>query len=332
MRAMRFDRQAPIAEAPLELIEVPDPEPASGEIRVRVTACAICRTDLHVIEGDLPAQKSPLIPGHQVVGVVDRIGTGCRRFKLGDRVGIAWLRHTCGLCADCLRGDENLCTRSRYTGYHADGGYGERAVVEEAFAYPIPPQFTDEEAAPLLCAGIIGYRALKKSEVPSGGNLGLYGFGSSAHITLQIARGRDCPVYVATRGDSHRRLARELGAVWVGDAADEPPVKLDAAILFAPAGELVLPALRALRRGGTLAVAGIHLSEIPQMSYEPHLFHEKRLTSVEANTRRDGEELLAEAARLAVRPRRRLFPLADAKKALVLLKRDGIDGTGVLVP
>jgi alcohol dehydrogenase, propanol-preferring len=331
MRAVRFTHPAPIESAPLELVEAPDPRPAAGELRVRVTACAICRTDLHVLEGDLPPQKSPLIPGHQIVGVVDELGPGCTRFRLGDRVGIAWLRHTCGDCADCRRGDENLCARSRYTGYHADGGYAERAVVEEAFAYALPPNLGDEEAAPLLCAGIIGYRALKRSRIEPGGKLGLYGFGSSAHLTLQVALSRGCQVFVATRGESHRRLAEELGASWVGAAAAAPPVELDSAILFAPAGELVPPALRALRRGGTLALAGIHLSPIPPLEYEPHLFHEKTLTSVEANTRLDGEELLREAARLPLRARRRLFPLAEAQRALLLLKKDGIDGTGVLV-
>jgi propanol-preferring alcohol dehydrogenase len=331
MRAVRFTVQAPVEKSDLDLVEMADPEPGPGELRVRVRCCAICRTDLHVIEGDLPPRRSPLIPGHQVVGVVDKLGPGCRRFAIGDRVGIAWLRHTDGQCADCRRGDENLCKNSRYTGYHADGGYAELAVVEEAFAYAVPAAFSDEEAAPLLCAGIIGYRALRRSEVAPGGRLGLYGFGSSAHLTLQVALARGCQVYVATRGESHQRLALALGAAWVGGADAAPPVELDGAILFAPAGELVPPALRALRPGGTLALAGIHVSKIPAMEYEPHLFHEKRLTSVEANTRRDGEELLAEAARLPIRPRRRLFPLAEAKAALTLLKNDGIDGTGVLM-
>jgi propanol-preferring alcohol dehydrogenase len=331
MRAVRFTAQAPVEKSDLDLVEMADPEPGPGELRVRVRCCAICRTDLHVIEGDLAPKRSPLVPGHQVVGVVDKLGPGCRRFAVGDRVGIAWLRHTDGQCADCRRGDENLCKNSRYTGYHADGGYAELAVVEEAFAYAVPAAFSDDEAAPLLCAGIIGYRALRRSEVAPGGRLGLYGFGSSAHLTLQVALARGCQVYVATRGESHQRLALELGAAWAGGADAAPPVELDGAILFAPAGELVPPALRALRAGGTLALAGIHVSKIPSMEYEPHLFHEKRLTSVEANTRRDGEELLAEAARLPIRARRRLFPLAEAKAALTLLKRDGIDGTGVLM-
>lgn len=330
MRAMVLYDNAPIEGAPLRLRELPDPEPGEGEVRVRVHVCGICRTDLHVIEGELPRRRLPVIPGHQAVGVVDRLGPGATRLRPGDRVGIAWLRATCGACPDCRRGDENLCTRSRYTGYHEDGGYADLAVVREDFAYPIPPAFSDEDAAPLLCAGIIGYRALRRSEVRPGERLGLYGFGSSAHITLQVARARGCDVYVFTRGERHRALALSLGARWAG-AADAPsPVPLDGAILFAPAGELVPPALRALRRGGTLALAGIYLSPVPSMTYEEHLFHEKRLTSVEANTRGDGEALLREAAAIPIRPSVHLFPLAAANQALIALKRDGIQGTGVL--
>jgi propanol-preferring alcohol dehydrogenase len=285
---------------------------------------------LHVVEGDLPAAKLPIIPGHQAVGLVDQVGPGVARFRIGDRVGIAWLRWTCGQCEDCRRGDENLCRNSRYTGWHADGGYADLAVVNEAFAYALPAALSDDEAAPLLCAGIIGYRALRRSEVPAGGRLGLFGFGSSAHVTLQVARHRGCEVFVATRGEKHRRLARELGAAWVGGADETPPVALDGAILFAPAGELVPPALRALRRGGTLAIAGIYVSTLPPLEYEPHLFHEKRLTSVEANTRRDGEELLALAAEIPIRPRTQLFPLEEAGRVLALLRGDGIEGTAVL--
>lgn len=331
MRAWLLPRQAPIATAPLRLIDVPDPQPAARELRVRVHVCGLCRTDLHVIEGDLAPVRMPIIPGHQVVGTVDAVGDGCRRFAVGDRVGIAWLRGTDGSCEFCRRGDENLCPHSAYTGWHTDGGYAELALVREDFAYAIPPVFSDDEAAPLLCAGIIGYRALARSRVPDGGRLGLFGFGSSAHVTMQVAQHRRCEVYVATRGEGHRRLARELGAVWVGDADAQPPVRLDAAILFAPAGELVPPALRALRPGGTLALAGIHVSTIPAMAYEPHLFHEKTLTSVEANTRADGEALLAIAAAIPIRARRRLFDFSEANAALLTLERDGIDGTGVLV-
>jgi propanol-preferring alcohol dehydrogenase len=330
MRAWRLERQAPIDSSPLALVEMPTPEPGPHEVRVRVRVCALCRTDLHVVEGDLPPQRLPIVPGHQVVGVVDALGAGCRRFRLGDRVGIAWLRHTCGSCMFCRRGDENLCPASRYTGWHEDGGYAEAALVHEDFAYAIPEQFSDEEAAPLLCAGIIGYRALARSRVPAGGRLGLYGFGSSAHVTMQVARQRGCEVYVATRGEGHRRLARELGATWVGEADAAPPVLLDGAILFAPAGTLVPPALRALQKGATLALAGIHLSPIPELTYEPHLFHEKSVTSVEANTRADGVALLAAAAAIPIRPRRQSFAFEDAQRALALLAHDGVDGTALL--
>lgn len=330
MRAMIFEKPAPIESAPLRLVEAPDPEPKAGEIRIRVKICGICRTDLHVIEGELPPKRSPLIPGHQVVGVVEKSGPGTKRFRSGDRVGIAWLRWTDGVCEDCTRGNENLCVFSLYTGYHEDGGYAELAIVPEAFAYAIPDVFDDEHAAPLLCAGIIGYRALRRSRVEPGGRIGLYGFGSSAHIALQVARHRGCEVYVMTRGESHRRLAHELGAVWTGDASAHPPKPLDGAILFAPVGDLVPPAMRALRRSGTLAIAGIHSTPIPEMTYEEHIFHEKSLTSVEANTRRDGEDLLREAAEIPLRPRTRAFSLEEANEALLALKRDGIDGTAVL--
>jgi propanol-preferring alcohol dehydrogenase len=329
---MRLHRPEPIEARPLRLEEAPVPAPAAGEVRVRVRASAICRTDLHVIEGDLPARRLPLVPGHQVVGVVDALGEGCRRFRAGDRVGIPWLRWTCGACGDCRAGRENLCEQSRYTGYHADGGYAEAAVVPEAYAYPIPAAFPDRDAAPLLCAGIIGYRALRRSAVPPGGRLGLYGFGSSAHLVLQLARHRGCQVFVATRAAGHRQLAARLGAAWVGGAADPMPAPLDAAILFAPAGELVPVALRAVGKGGTVAIAGIHLSPVPPLPYAECLFHEKTLTSVEANTRTDGEELLREAAAVPVRTETTAFGLAEANEALARLKHDRISGTGVLLP
>jgi propanol-preferring alcohol dehydrogenase len=330
MRAMVLTRNQPITEQPLELREVPDPEPGPGEVRLRVRACGLCRTDLHVIEGDLPLVRAPIIPGHQVVGVVDRLGPGATRFTLGDRVGIAWLRWTDGSCVYCRHGQENLCEAARFTGYHADGGFAELAVVPEEFGYRIPPAFSDAEATPLLCAGIIGYRSLKRSAIEDGGRLGLYGFGSSAHIVIQIARHRGCEVYVSTRGEKHRALARALGAVWVGDSHDTPPVKLDSAIIFAPAGDLVPLALKALRKGGTLALAGIYMTDVPAMSYEQCLFYERDVHSVTANTRRDGEELLEAAAAIPLRPQVTLFPLAAANEGLIRLKRDQIDGTGVL--
>jgi propanol-preferring alcohol dehydrogenase len=331
MKAMLLRRNASILESPLAMADLPDPAPAEREISVRVQACAICRTDLHVIEGDLPPRRMPVVPGHQVVGVVERLGPGCTRFRPGDRVGIAWLRHTCGTCAPCRSGAENLCEASRYTGYHEDGGYAEVAVVHEEYAYRIPEPFSDAEAAPLLCAGIIGYRALRRSEVPRGGRLGLYGFGSSAHVVLQIARHRGCEVFVATRGEGHRALARRMGAAWVGGTVDPPPVPLDAAIVFAPAGEVVPAALRAIRKGGTVACAGITMTPIPEMDYEECLFHEKNLRSVEANTRADGEDLLREAAQIPIRPKVTPFRLEEANRALARLKADQIDGTGVLL-
>ncbi len=331
MLAMLLRSTGPIADCPLERAEIEDPRPGPGEVRVRVRACAVCRTDLHVIEGDLPSRRLPLVPGHQAVGTVDLLGEGCTRLHVGERVGIAWLRGTCGTCAFCRSGSENLCESSRYTGYHADGGYAELAVVPEAFAYRIPDAFGDVEATPLLCAGIIGYRALRRSGIEPGGRLGLYGFGSSAHVVLQIARHRGCEVHVATRGESHRELARRMGAAWVGETFDVPPVPLDAAIVFAPVGDIVPPALRSIRKGGTVALAGIYMTPVPAMDYGECLFHEKNLRSVEANTRADGEDLLREAAAIPLRPEVTTFPLEQANEALIRLKQDRIDGTGVLV-
>jgi len=329
---MVLERQARVAARPLEIRDLPDPVPGPEEILVRVAACGVCRTDLHVIEGDLEPRRLPLVPGHQVVGRVAACGAGASRFVPGDRVGIAWLRGTCGSCAFCRSGRENLCGGSRYTGWDDDGGYAEYAVVNEAFAYAIPERFTDVEAAPLLCAGVIGYRALRRCLVQPGQKLGLFGFGSSAHIVAQLARHRGCAVYVATRSASHRLMAEELGAAWTGDTWDRPPVPLDGVIVFAPAGEVVPPALRALGKGGTLAVAGIHMSDIPSLNYDLCLFQEKTLTSVTSNTRADGEELLREAAEIPLRPWVTTCPLTDANDALLTLANDGLRGTAVLVP
>jgi propanol-preferring alcohol dehydrogenase len=322
---------APIGSSPLELTQLPIPEPQDREVRLKVHCCAICRTDLHVIEGDLPKQKMPIVPGHQIVGTIDALGPGCRRLHLGQRVGVAWLRHTCGHCTFCAAGKENLCESARFTGYHADGGYAEQALVPEEFAYEIPEVFSHVEAAPLLCAGIIGYRALRRAEVPAGGKLALYGFGSSAHVVIQIAQHRGCEVYVVTRGEKHRELARQMGAVWVGEDAAEMPVKVDSAIIFAPAGELVPPALEALQKGGTLALAGIYMTPIPQMDYGRYVFFERDIHSVTSNTRQDGRELLAEAAATPIRPHTTTYPLAEANRALQDLKYDRLGGTGVLV-
>ncbi|MFQ5807470.1 MAG: zinc-dependent alcohol dehydrogenase family protein [Phycisphaerae bacterium] len=331
MKAMVLTEIGPIDESPLGITELPDPRPGDGEVRLKVSCCAICRTDLHVIEGDLPRQRLPIIPGHQIVGLIDEVGPGGTRLKAGQRVGVAWLRHTCGKCAFCTAGRENLCESSQFTGYHADGGYAQYAVVPEEYAYEIPAAFSDLDAAPLLCAGIIGYRALKRCKLPSGGKLALYGFGSSAHVVMQIALHRGCEVYVATRGEKHRELARQLGAAWVGESAAKMPVKADSAIVFAPVGHLVPPALEKLRKGGTLSLAGIYMSEIPAMDYERYVFYERDIHSVTANTRADGRELLAEAAQIPLRPHVTTYALAEANRALQDLKADRINGTGVLV-
>lgn len=328
---MVLEHIGPIEGAPLRLAEVPDPEPGPGEIRIAVRACAICRTDLHVIEGDLPSAGLPRICGHQIVGVVDALGPGCRRFNVGERVGVAWLRWACGRCEYCQSGRENLCDQTRFTGYHADGGFAEYAVVDGEFAYAIPRPFGDVEAAPLLCAGIIGYRALERARLPPNGKLALFGFGSSAHVVIQIALHRGAEVYVVTRGEKHRRLAAEMGAAWVGDSAADMPDKVHSAIIFAPAGELVLPALEMLRKGGTLALAGIHMSAIPALDYQRHVFFERDIRSVTCNTRQDGCGLLAEAAAIPIRPHTTVYPLSEANRALQDLKNDRISGTGVLV-
>jgi alcohol dehydrogenase, propanol-preferring len=331
MRAMLLSTNGPIESAPLRLVSLPDPEPGPGEVRLRVSCCAICRTDLHVIEGDLPVQRMPVVPGHQVVGRIDKVGPGCTRLEPGQRVGVAWLRFTCGSCAHCAAGQENLCASQRFTGYHADGGYAELCLIREDFAYALPDGFDDVSAAPLLCAGIVGYRALKRADLPERGRLAIYGFGSSAHVILQVALARGAEVFVVTRDARHRELARQMGASWAGEHAEELPVLTHSAILFAPVGELVPPALRALEKGGTLALAGIHLSDIPSISYEDHLFYEKNLRSVTANTRADGYELLELAARIPIRPRTTLYTLTEANRALSDLKADRISGTGVLL-
>ena len=327
---MLLRRPAEAESHPLAAEDVPFPDPGPDDVRVQVRVCGVCRTDLHIVEGDLPPAKQPVIPGHEVVGIVDRVGSRVRTVKEGDRVGIAWLQHTCGRCEFCLDRQENLCLHAKFTGYHVDGGYADYAVAPEAYTYPIPSAFSDDEAAPLLCAGIIGYRALRLSAVKPGQRLGLYGFGASAHIAIQVARHWGCTVFVCSLREEHRALARELGAVWVGGAADAPPEKLHGAIMFAPAGELVPPALRALRRGGTLAIAGIHLSPIPALDYDNDLFGERTIRSVTANTRQDGLDLLQEAAAIPIRTHTQRFKLEEANQALQALKAGTIKGAGVL--
>jgi alcohol dehydrogenase, propanol-preferring len=330
MRGMVVERTGPIETNPLAAADLPVPEPALNEILVRVKVCGVCRTDLHVAEGDLPPKHPRIVPGHEIVGIVERAGASSSRFKVGDRVGIAWLRETCGSCAYCRRGAENLCPYARFTGWDHDGGYAEWAVVREDFAYPLPPGLADEETAPLLCAGIIGYRAIKRAGIQPGGTVGLYGFGGSAHIAIQVLKYWGCRVFVMSRGGKHQELAEELGADWTGEAAEKPPAPLDSAILFAPAGNLVLPAMEALDRGGILSIAGIYLTPIPTLDYERHLFNEKEIRSVTANTRADGDELLRLAAKIPIRTHTIQMPLEEATEALRMLKHDELKGAAVL--
>jgi propanol-preferring alcohol dehydrogenase len=296
---------------------------------VRVQVCGVCRTDLHVIEGELPPKKSPVIPGHQVVGIVEQGGQGIHRLATGARVGIAWLHKTDEICGYCRRGEENLCEAPLFTGYSVDGGYAEWIVAPESFVYPIPEGFPDEQAAPLLCAGIIGYRCLRMAEVGAGAKLGFYGFGAAAHVAIQVARHWSIDVYASTRDRRHQKLAMELGARWTGGTLEAPPEKLDAAIVFAPAGEIVPAALKALRKGGRLILGGIHMSDIPSFPYDL-LYQERMIRSVANNTRQDGKEFLALAAKIPIRTHVQVFPLSEANRALNALKNDAISGAAVL--
>jgi len=329
MKACLLYSPAKVESNPLQLVDAPDPVPTGEEILVRVADCGVCRTDLHVVEGELPPRKSPVIPGHQVVGRVERVGSEVSRLHVGDRVGIPWLHHTCGVCEYCRAGKENLCDNATFTGYVVDGGFAEYALAPEKFVYRIPEQVSDEQAAPLLCAGIIGFRSLRLSGIQPGGKLGFYGFGAAAHVAIQVARYWKVDVYAITRDERHQRLARELGAVWAGGTVADPPEKLDAAIIFAPAGEIVPAALRALKRGGTVTLAGIHMSTIPPLDYNL-LYHERVLRSVANNTRQDGEDFLRLAGEIPVRTEVEVFPLRDANRALNQLKNDAIRGAAVL--
>ena len=335
MRAWILDQPAPIENRPLRLGEVGTPDCGDDEVLVRVNACGMCRTDLHVVEGDLPVRTAQVIPGHQVVGHIVAIGKSVRDFQLGERVGIAWLHHTCGRCRFCISGRENLCELADFTGWTVNGGYAEYAVAHRRFTYSLPDNFSDLQAAPLLCAGIIGYRALKltglDNEQWKGSRLGIYGFGAAGHVVIQLARSRGAEVFVCTRDQQrHQSLALELGAQWVGGAFDVPPVQLDAAIIFAPAGELVPIALKALDKGGTLVLGGIHMSPIPGFAYS-EIYGERVIRSVANNTREDGREFLKEAAAIQLKTHIQTFPLEDANEALNALKRDAIRGAGVLV-
>jgi propanol-preferring alcohol dehydrogenase len=329
MKAMLLKKFAPIDKNPLELTDIPFPEPGPEEILIRNKVCGVCHTDLHTVEGELPEAKLPVIPGHQIVGTVEKVGEKVSRFKLGERAGVGWLYSSCGKCSYCEVRKENLCENARFTGYHVNGGYSQFIVIPERFAYPIPKEFSDEEASPLLCAGIIGYRALRLSEVQPAQRLGLYGFGASAHVVIQIAVHWKCKVYVFSRSEKHRALARELGASWTGTAKDEPPSKVDSSIIFAPAGELVLDALKVLEKGGTLALAGIYMTPIPEMEYK-YIYYERTLRSVANATRKDGEELLKLAAEIPIKTMTQLFPLEEANRVLQLLKESKIDGAAAL--
>jgi propanol-preferring alcohol dehydrogenase len=329
MKACLLRAPAAIETNPLEYADVAMPQPKSGEVLVRVRACGVCRTDLHVVEGELPPRKSPVIPGHQVVGLIEKQHENARRFAVGTRVGIAWLHQTDGTCEYCRSGAENLCDNPLFTGYSVDGGYAEYIVAPEDFVYPIPEGFADEQAAPLLCAGIIGFRSLRLSGVKRGSRLGFYGFGAAAHVAIQVARHWGVEVFASTRDARHQKLAMELGAAWAGGTFDEPPKKLDAAIVFAPAGEIVPAALKSLKKGGALILGGIHLSPIPSFDYQL-LYQERVIRSVANNTRKDGEDFLRVAAEIPIRTRAQIFPLGEANRALNALKNDAIPGAAVL--
>lgn len=329
MKACVLQAPAKVETSPLVYTDTEMPEPGEGEVRVRVYACGVCRTDLHVIEGELPPRKSPVIPGHQVVGAVEKLGENAGRFAVGARVGIAWLRKTDRTCEYCRAGAENLCDAPEFTGYTVNGGYAEYIVAPEDFAYAIPDGFPDEQAAPLLCAGIIGFRSLRLSGIKPGGSLGFYGFGAAAHVAIQVARHWKVEVYASTRDARHQELALELGAVWAGGTFDEAPKKLDAAIVFAPAGEIVPAALKALKKGGVLALGGIHMSPIPSFPYDL-LYQERMIRSVANNTRQDGEDFLRLAAEIPIQTHVQIFPLRDANRALNALKNDAIPGAAVL--
>jgi propanol-preferring alcohol dehydrogenase len=332
MKACILHSISPIENNPLELTEVPTPQPRGNQVLVKVSACAVCRTDLHVIEGELPRQILPIIPGHQVIGYIEQVGERVTRFKPGDRVGIPWLHQTCGVCEFCRDGKENLCENATFTGWLVDGGYAEHIVAPADFIYPIPENFSDTEAAPLLCAGIIGFRSLRLSGITGkspGKRLGLFGFGAAAHVAIQVALHWGVEVYAFTRDERHRRLATDLGAIWAGGSDDQPPHKMNSIIIFAPAGELVISALKVLQKGGTIALGGIHMSQIPPIDYQL-LYHERVLRSVANNTRQDGLDFLRVAAEIPIKTQTQIFDLVEANAALNALKHDAVRGAAVL--
>ena len=330
MKAMQLKSFAPIEQKPLKLVNHLTPVTGPEDILLRIKVCGVCHTDLHTVEGELPQVPLPVIPGHQVVGVVEKTGEKASRFNVGDRVGAAWLNSADETCQFCRSGSENLCENARFTGYHVNGGYAEYMAISEKFAYRIPEVFSDTEASPLLCAGIIGYRALKQSRIKPGQRLGLYGFGASAHVAIQVALHWGCQVYVFTRSQEHRSLAEKLGAVWIGTSQDTPPAKMEGSINFTPAGPTVLDWLRVLEKGGTLTLAGIYMTPIPEMDYQKYIYHEKNLCSVANATRLDGEDLLKIAAEIPIQTTTQPFKLEDANTALKLLKESKIDGAAIL--
>jgi propanol-preferring alcohol dehydrogenase len=330
MRRMLLRETGPAEDGRLVGDEAELPVPGAGQVALRVRACGVCHTDLHIVEGEVVAAL-PRVPGHQAVGTVEALGPGVEGIAIGERAGVGWLASTCGVCVPCLQGRENLCEQPSFTGRDVDGGFAEALVADARFVYPLPASFSDADAAPLLCAGIIGYRALKLSEIARGGRLGLIGFGASAHLAIQVARAMGCDVYVFTRGAAGRRLAEELGAVWTGGSEDDPGVPLDAAVSFAPAGEVVPVALQRLGRGGTLVVNAIHASDIPSFPYE-RLYWERTVRSVANFTREDAREFLALAGEIGIRVETEVFALGEANEALTRLKRGEVRGAAVLVP
>ena len=329
MRAWVLHDCAPVEHNPLRLQELPAPEPAEHEVLVRVSASGICRTDLHVVEGELPRRRSAIIPGHQVIGVIERTGRNATTYPAGTRVGIPWLHKACGRCLYCISGRENLCDAPEFTGYTNDGGFAELTLAHQDFVYPLPEGFSDLQAAPLLCAGIIGFRCLRLSAISKGGNLGIYGFGAAGHVCIQVARHWGVHVFVCTREEKHRVLAAELGATWTGGTVENPPDEMDASIIFAPAGEIVPAALKALRKGGALILGGIHMSQIPSFDYSL-IYQERSLKSVANNTRKDGIDFLKVAAEIPIRTETEIFAFERANEALNALKHDGVRGAAVL--
>ncbi len=329
MKAMQLQRPAPAEEAPLTAVDLPTPKPGPGQVRLKIHTCGVCHTDLHIVEGDLNLPPHPLIPGHEIIGVVDALGEGVTKHKLGDRLGVPWLNQTCGQCRYCKAGKENLCENIRFTGVHAPGGFAEYTIAHQDFAYPIPPIFSDEEAAPLMCAGVVGFRSLRLSEVKPGQRLGLYGFGASAHVIIQVARHWNCQVYVFTRSQAHREMALKMGAVWAGGAEDSPDQPMDSSIIFAPAGKLVPLALQQLDKGGVLALGGIYMSDIPVMPYRI-LWEERTIRSVANSTRQDVIDFLNVAAEIPIKTEIELYDLEDVNEVMLKMKRSQINGAAVL--